>query len=288
MPRRGDRLRGVSAAEDQPVDPAAGQGTGGPGSGRGAGSGGGERAGDGASASPSPQRPQRHWKVWQETLVLLVVAVVLSVLVKTFLVQAFYIPSSSMEPGLQVNDRIMVQKVSYWGGEPTRGDVVVFEDPGGWLPDYDSGPSGALPTVLSKVGLYPTGGHLVKRVVGTAGDVITCCDSQGRLMVNGEPVEESQYARPDESGCFGPMPGECSWTVGPVPDGYLFVMGDNRASSSDSSARLCTERETDCVPGREFVPADLVVGKVFVRVWPAKRFGGVDASQPLRDAPGPQ
>lgn len=242
------------------------------------------RSGDAKPAAPA----KRHWKVWQETLVLLVVAVVLSLVVKTFFVQAFYIPSSSMEPGLQVNDRILVEKWSYWFGEPERGDVVVFEDPGSWLPPTDSEPSNPVANVLSKIGLYPTGGHLVKRVVGTAGDVIECCDAEGRLIVNGEPVDESGYARPDDAECFGPMPGQCTWTAGPVPEGYLFVMGDNRASSSDSSARLCTPRETDCVAGREFVPADLVVGKVFVRLWPASRMGGVDSSEPLRDAPDPE
>ena len=90
---------------------------------------------------------------------------------KAFFVQAFYIPSESMEPGLVKNDRILVQKVSYWGGGgPQRGDVVVFEDPGGWLGAGDvAGPENPVAKALAKVGLYPSGGHLVKRVIGVAG-----------------------------------------------------------------------------------------------------------------------
>ena len=126
-------------------------------------------------------------------LLLLGIALVLAIVIKTFFVQAFYIPSESMEPGLIENDRILVQKVSYWfGGDPSRGDVVVFEDPGGWLQGNEPAPTG-LANVLSKIGLYPTGGHLVKRVIGTEGDVIECCDDEGRILVNGEPIDESDY-----------------------------------------------------------------------------------------------
>ena len=131
--------------------------------------------------------------MWQESILLLGIALVLAIVIKTFFVQAFYIPSESMEPGLIRNDRILVQKVSYWfGGDPSRGDVVVFEDPGGWLTGEEPKPTG-LASLLSKVGLYPTGGHLVKRVIGTEGDVIECCDDEGRILVNGEPIDESKY-----------------------------------------------------------------------------------------------
>src|SRR6187431_712247 len=118
--------------------------------------------------------------VWQETLILLVVAVVLAVVLKAFFVQAFFIPSESMEPGLLVNDRILVQKVSYWGGgSPERGDVVVFKDPGGWLGAADNaGPTNLIAKAMTKIGLYPAGGHLVKRVIGVEGDVIKCCDAK--------------------------------------------------------------------------------------------------------------
>src|SRR6478736_2038999 len=127
--------------------------------------------------SPEPQ-PKKHLPLWQETILLLAIAIVLAIVIKALFVQAFYIPSESMEPGLVKNDKILVQKVSYWfGGGPKRGDVVVFKDPGGWLPPEDAaGPTNAVGKVMSKVGLYPSGGHLVKRVIGVAGDTIVCCD----------------------------------------------------------------------------------------------------------------
>uniref|UniRef100_UPI0009E0A27C signal peptidase I n=1 Tax=Nocardioides sp. URHA0020 TaxID=1380392 RepID=UPI0009E0A27C len=122
--------------------------------------------------------PRKHLPVWQETILLLGIALVLAVVIKALFVQAFYIPSESMEPGLIKNDRILVEKPSYWFDGPERGDVVVFKDPGGWLQGEESaGPSGPVAKVLSKVGLYPSGGHLVKRVIGVEGDVITCCDT---------------------------------------------------------------------------------------------------------------
>src|SRR3954453_1320811 len=191
--------------------------------------------------APSSQRSggaRPHIPVWQETLILLVVAVVLAVVLKAFFVQAFYIPSESMEPGLVKNDRILVQKVSYWGGgSPERGDVVVFEDPGGWLGGADvTGPDNALTKALEKIGLYPSGGHLVKRVIGVAGDTIVCCDEKGRISVNGQPVDETGYVKDEENvDCAGPMTGDCNWTAGPVPKGHIFVMGDNRAHSADST-----------------------------------------------------
>jgi signal peptidase I len=218
---------------------------------------------------------RRRLTVWQESLILLAAALVLSFIVKTFFVQAFYIPSGSMEPGMEVDDRILVQKVSSWGGDgPERGDAVVFEDPGGWLAgSVEGGSDGAVAQVLGKIGLYPTGGHLVKRVIGVEGDVIRCCDKEGRLLINGVPLDSDSFTRNDEE-CDGPMPTQnCSWQAGPVPAGHVFVMGDHRDASADSSVHLCRGRdvETDCVPGEEFVPVDLVVGKVFSRVWPADR-----------------
>ncbi|WP_244962969.1 signal peptidase I [Nocardioides dongkuii] len=242
---------------------------------------------DDARQEPDPAKPpaderapRRRLSVWSETLILLATALVLSFLVKTFLVQAFYIPSGSMEPGLEVNDRILVQKASYWRGTPERGDTIVFEDPGGWLgPGEDAGPTTPVATALGKIGLYPTGGHLVKRVIGVAGDVIECCDDDGRLLVNGEPLGRGFTKNPQE--CDGPMVNDCQsdWSAGPVPEGYLFVMGDHRNASADSSVHLCRKDETDCVPGAEFVPTDLVVGKVFARVWPADRFSILDTPE---------
>ncbi len=204
-------------------------------------------------------------------------ALLLAIAIKALLLQAFYIPSESMEPGLVTNDRILVQKVSYWGGgEPQRGDVVVFKDPGQWLPAITAaGPTAIIAKAMAKIGLYPAGGHLVKRVIGVAGDTITCCDDQGRISINGKPLDEEAYVQRRGTLCNGPMVNTCTsdWTAGPVPDGHMFVMGDNRGRSADSSDHMCKPAEgTECVPGREFVPVDLVVGKVFVLLWPRERF----------------
>ena len=227
--------------------------------------------------------------VWQETLILLGIAVVLAIVIKALLVQAFYIPSQSMEPGLVKNDRILVQKWSYWfGGTPERGDVVVFDDPGGWLVEDGTGPNNALTKTLAAIGLFPSGGHLVKRVIGVEGDVITCCDAEGRLSVNGQPLDED-YVLVGEKACGnGPMTGNCDWTSGPVPKGKVFVMGDHRDRSADSTVHMCLEGQTQCVPGREFVDADLVVGKVFFLAWPISNARWVGDPDSFDDVPAPE
>jgi signal peptidase I len=223
-------------------------------------------------------------------VLLLGIALVLAIVIKTFFVQAFYIPSQSMEPGLIENDRILVQKPSYWfGGDPQRGDVIVFEDPGSWLtPAEDKGPTG-FANLLSKVGLYPTGGHLVKRVIGTAGDVIKCCDDQGRIMVNGQPIDESEYLAKREDECNAVLPSDagqspCHWTVGPVPAGKLFVMGDNRTESADSRYHMCPPDQDPCTKS-PWVDTDLVVGKVFALVWPQDRWDWITTPDDFDDVP---
>ncbi len=251
---------------------------------------------DGARGRHGHAAPRKHLPVWQESILLLAVALGLAVLIKALFVQAFYIPSESMEPGLVKNDRILVQKVSYWfGGNPSRGDVVVFEDPGSWLATADSqGPTG-FANLLSKVGLYPTGGHLVKRVIGTEGDVIVCCDEQGRIEVNGKAIDEEDYVRHDSRGCDGYIEWvvepdsskvrPCSWTIGPVPKGKLFVMGDNREHSADSRAHLCSPDEDPCTQS-PWVDRDLVVGKVFTLIWPRDRWRWISRPEVFDDVPG--
>lgn len=231
---------------------------------------------------PTDPRERRGLPVWQEGLLLVGLAVVLAFVIKAVLAQAFYIPSDSMQPGLVQDDRILVQKASYWfGGEPERGDIVVFEDPGGWLgPSEAEAPQNPVGRALSTIGLVPSEGHLVKRVIGVEGDVVTCCDARGRILVNGVAIDERAYATAGQAKCFGPMTGTCDWSAGPVPEDAVFVMGDNRSRSGDSTAQMCTEAETDCVPGREFVDGDLVVGKVSAVLWPfshLRRLGGADS-----------
>ena len=213
---------------------------------------------------------------------------VLAIVLKALFVQAFYIPSESMEPGLVENDRILVQKVSYWfDGSPQRGDVVVFKDPGDWLDDsLSAGPENPVTEVMAKIGLYPSGGHLVKRVIGVVGDAIQCCDAEGRISVNGVALNEDDYVKQDPGvECRGPMIPSCNWTAGPVPEGHIFVMGDNRGRSADSTKHMCRKGETDCVPGNEFIDVDLVVGKVFVLLWPRDHFSWVARPEAFADVP---
>ena len=226
----------------------------------------------------------------RETVLLLGFAILLALVVKTFFIQSFYIPSESMEPGLVVDDRILVQKPSYWNGEPQRGDVIVFDDPGGWLSGLQNPqPRSLLARGLAKIGLYPTGGHLVKRVIGVEGDVIVCCDEEGRLSVNGQPIDESAYLsdqNPKKKPCNGPMIRNCEWTAGPVPKDSLFVMGDNRANSADSSVHICRKR-VDCDPQEGYVSIELVVGKVFALAWPPGRAEFIGRADAFEDVPDP-
>lgn len=206
----------------------------------------------------APRRQGRERKqlpIWQEMLLLVGMALVLAIVIKAFFVQAFYIPSGSMNDTLVLNDRILVQKVSYWTGEPQRGDIVVFSDPGGWLgPAEVRTAHNPVTRGLEMFGLYPTGGHLVKRVIGVGGDHVVCCDKDGRMTVNGVPLHERSYL------ASGERPSLIRFDV-KVPDGYLWVQGDNRSNSADSRVHLGD-------PGGGFIPVDDVVGKVFAVVWP--------------------
>jgi signal peptidase I len=191
-------------------------------------------------------------------VLLLVIALVVSAIVKTFFVQMFFVPSGSMRPLFVDNDRILVQKVSYWGGDVHRGDVVVFDDPGGrWLGAEGQQHLTPVQKVLSEIGLYPTGGHLVKRVIGVGGDHVACCDRQGRVTVNGVPLKERGYV------IKGADPSERRFDV-KVPAGRIWVMGDNRSNSEDS-------RFHQDLPGGGTVPVKDVVGKVWAIVWPLDR-----------------
>ncbi len=231
------------------------------------------------SSDEAPARPSRRHALplWLETVLLLAVAIGVAVVIKALFAQAFYVPSRSMEPGLVKNDRILVEKVSYWaGGTPRRGDVVVFADPGGWLSAAeDAGPSNPIGKLMVKVGLYPAGGHLVKRVIGVAGDTIHCCDSHGRIQVNGTSIDERSFIRPAAGlDCAGPEVNRCTkhWTAGPVPQGDLFLLGDNRGDSADSAYHLCHPRAPFCGRGSPYVPVSAIVGKVVMLMWPASRF----------------
>jgi signal peptidase I len=204
------------------------------------------------------------WAFARETAIVLVTALVLSLLIKTFLVQAFFIPSQSMENTLLVGDRVLVSKLTPGPFDLDRGDIVVFKDPGGWLPLEPAVEEGPFKTgvrdLFTFVGLLPSdsGEHLIKRVIGVGGDTVECCDAQGRLMVNGQAIDETQYLHP------GVEPSAESFKV-TVPEGRLWVMGDNRNNSRDSRANRGEGKDGT-------IPVDNVVGRAFVLVWPADRF----------------
>jgi len=192
-------------------------------------------------------------------------ALALSFLIKTFLFQSFWIPSGSMEPTLIYGDRILVTK---WRPDPQplrRGDIIVFKDPGSWL-GTDNTPSSGLRTlgkdVLTFTGLLPedAGEHLVKRIIGLGGDHVECDDPDGKVKVNDVEITEPYIHS-------GSRPCGTTFSV-TVPEGYLWVMGDNRDHSADSRAHMG-------LPGGGTVPRDNVVGTAFVLVWPFDRFTGL-------------
>jgi signal peptidase I len=190
-------------------------------------------------------------------------ALILSILVRTFLVQAFYVPSASMEDTLQENDRIIVSKISTRFTGIDRSNVIVFHDPGGWLGEgfpnpYDT-PVGR---VLQAVGIVPSnsGNDLVKRVIGVANDKIECCDAQGQVTVNGVAIADS-YIKD------GVASDQVTFSV-LVPEGYVFVMGDNRGNSEDSRFHL--DKNNGMVPVEE------IIGRVSMRIWPISRIGGIE------------
>lgn len=215
----------------------------------------------------------------RETAIVVGTALVLSLLIKTFLVQAFYIPSPSMEQTLVEGDRVLVSQLTPGPFDLSRGDVVVFKDPGGWLspsPEPERGPvAAALVEGLTFVGVLPqdSGEHLIKRVIGLGGDVVACCDEQGRLTVGGQPIEETYVYDGDE-------PSDLTFEV-TVPQGRMWVMGDHRSASLDS-------RWHRDLAGEGTVSTDLVVGRAFSTIWPVSRVSWLsDYPEVFADVPAP-
>ncbi len=206
-------------------------------------------------------RPGDPWSPGRLALTLLAAALVV-VLVRAFLVQTFVIPSGSMEPGLQVGDRVVVSRLDYRFGDVRRGDVVVFDGDGIFTPARPQGTAlaEAARTVAQAFGGPAGGSDFVKRVIGVGGDRVVCCDDEGRVSVNDRPLDEP-YVFP------GDDPSAVEFDV-TVPAGHLWMMGDHRSSSADSREHLGD-------PGGGMVPVDRVVGRVVAVWWPWDRATGV-------------
>ncbi|WP_189937310.1 signal peptidase I [Streptomyces aurantiogriseus] len=212
--------------------------------------------------APQAKKPRSFWK---ELPILIGIALVLALLIKTFLVQAFSIPSDSMQNTLQQGDRVLVDKLTPWfGSEPERGEVVVFHDPDNWLAGEPTVEPNALQTFLSWIGLMPSAEEkdLIKRVVGVGGDTVSC-KKTGPLTVNGKALNEP-YVYPGNTPCSMDDSGG-QFTV-KVPKGFIWVMGDHRQNSRDS-------RYNQSDKNHGMVPVDEVVGRAIVKAWPINRWG---------------
>lgn len=210
----------------------------------------------------------------RETSFILITAITLSVLLRTFIFQAFFVPSESMVATLLTDDRIIASKLSYRFGEINRGDIVVFADPGSWLPDRrpETGVKANLTKLFTWIGVLPanSGEDLVKRVIGLPGDNVKCCTNK-HLVINGYELKSEPYTRGDSD--------QMKFDIN-VPEGRLFVMGDNRQYSSDSRFHLETASGT--------IPIENVVGQVVSIVWPLNRFGTMISPEELAKVPNPK
>jgi signal peptidase I len=231
-----------AAAQDQAAEPGQG--------------------GEGAGAEATRKKQRSFWK---ELPVLIVVALALTIVIKIFAIQAFYIPSSSMENTLEIGDRVLVNKIVYHVRDIHRGDIVVFNGLDSWDPTVPTTTPSSNPVrrffdwIGSAFGVTAGEKDYVKRVIGLPGDHVKCCDTQGRVTVNGAALNEKSYLYPNDS------PSQVPFNV-TVPRGELWVMGDHRSVSYDS-------REHRSDPGGGSIPENKVIGRAFVTVWPFSRLG---------------
>jgi signal peptidase I len=224
----------------------------------------------GQEEKPPPPRKRSLLIFLRDMAIILVAAIVISFLIKTFLIRSFFIPSASMENTLDINDRIIVNELEPSLIPVAHGDVVVFRDPGGWLPPQEpvrqNVVAGAFDWVLSLVGLSASdsNNHLIKRVIGLPGDHVICCNAQGQMSINGVPLVEPYALLPP--GVTRVSADDFDVTV---PPDSLWVMGDNRYNSKDS-------RYNRNQPGNGFVPIKNVVGRALVVSWPINHWAWLD------------
>jgi len=212
----------------------------------------------------------------RELPVIIIVALVVSIIVKTFLIHFFFIPSGSMENTLQVGDRIAVNKLGALFTDIKRGEVVVFGDPDNWLGNSaqseDSGIGAVVKTGLITVGVLPDPAkqYLIKRVIGVGGDNVVCCDTDGKLQVNGVSITEPYIFE-------GNKPSDMQFNV-EIPKGFIWVMGDHRAASADS-------RFHPDSANNGMVPLSKVVGRAIFVVWPLTDIGLIPKGEDLKKIP---
>jgi signal peptidase I len=288
VPDQGDSDSG--ARQEPGAGDGAGPGDGEP-TGPDASSGPGDRAAPddpGGSAAPgaagrrgrhgtAPVKARRRRSLWRELPVLIVIALLIALLIKTFVVQAFFIPSGSMENTLEIGDKILVNKLVYHFRSIQPGDIVVFDGAGSWNPEpaahpssnpvvraYDATLKPLFEAVAGLFGTAPGQTDYIKRVIGVPGDHVVCCNAQGLVTVNGVALHEQSYLYPGETPSEAPAGYSGRFNI-VVPPGRLWMMGDNRAVSDDS--RL---RQSD--PGHGTIPESSVIGRAFMIVWPPSRW----------------
>ena len=212
----------------------------------------------------------------RELPIIVVSALIVSIVVKTFLLHFFYIPTGSMENTLQIGDRIAVNKFGALFSEVKRGEVVVFGDPDNWLgqaqQSNDPKPIALIKSGLITVGVLPDPAkqYLIKRVIGVGGDKVTCCDANEKLQVNGVSIDEPYIYTGDK-------PSETKFNID-VPEGFLWVMGDHRAASADS-------RYQPDSANSGMVPLSKVVGRATFIVWPIRNIAIIEKGEDLKEIP---
>jgi signal peptidase I len=231
-----------------------------------------EAAGSLPAEDDAPPRPRRTRSFWRELPVLIVVALVIALVIKTFVVQAFFIPSSSMENTLDIGDKVLVNKLVYHFRPIHPGDVIVFDGDGSWEPEPAAGQASSDPlvrlydatldplfhSILGLFGTDPGQTDFIKRVIGVPGDHVACCNAAGDVTVNGVALHEQSYLYP------GNPPSTQKFSI-TVPAGRLWVMGDHRDVSWDSRGHMQD-------PGDGTIPENMVIGRAFMIVWPPSRW----------------